>query len=66
MKAPSPYLTTAEAAEYLKFSSVKQFYDYRYSVKLKAYRRAGRLLFKHSDLDASLYEEPGSKLRRVG
>ena len=66
MKPASPYLTTREAAEYLKFPSVNAFYAFRYRTKLRAYRRGGSLLFKQSDLDAALYEEPGPRVNRGG
>lgn len=64
MKAPSPYLTVQEAADYLKFKTVKAFYSFRYRVKLRAYRRRGTLLFKQTDLDAALYEEKPARLVR--
>jgi hypothetical protein len=65
MKPASPYLTAPEAAAYLKFPTVHAFYCHRSRTKLKAYRRGGKLLFKQSDLDASLYEERPERLRRV-
>lgn len=64
MKAPSPYLDANEAAAYLKFPTRNAFYVYRHRTKLKAHRRGGKLLFKQSDLDASLEEERPLKLAR--
>lgn len=67
MKPASPYYTAVEAAEYLKFPSVRAFYEYRYSHRLKAYKRGATLLFKQADLDATLEEERRPKLiGRVG
>jgi hypothetical protein len=57
MKPASPYLTAKEACEYLRIPTMNAFYSYRYKVRLKAFRRGGKLLFKQSDLDASLEEE---------
>ena len=53
----SPYLTAKEACVYLRLPSMSAFYTYRYRTKLRAFRRGGILLFKVSDLDASLEDE---------
>lgn len=67
MKPSSPYLTAAEAADYLRFPSVRAFYVWRdrHPRALLAHRRGGTLLFKQSDLDHALDVERPSKLRRV-
>jgi hypothetical protein len=65
MKPASPYLTAAEAAEYLKFPTRHAFYCWRSRVQVKAYRRGGTLLFKQTDLDAALYEEKPARVRRL-
>ena len=64
MKPVSPYLTAAEACAYLRCPTMNAFYSYRHRARLKAYRRGGKLLFKQTDLDASLEAEP--TIRVVG
>lgn len=66
MKPASPYLTADEAAAYLKFPTTRAFYEYRrrHPRAIKAYRRGSTLLFRVSDLDASL-DVSRSSLRRV-
>lgn len=65
MKPASPYFTADEARAYLRIPTMNAFYIYRSRLKLKGYRRGGKLLFKQSDLDASLYEERPERLRKV-
>ena len=65
MKPASPYLTAKEACEHLRLPSMSAFYTYRHRTKLKAHRRGRTLLFKQSDLDASLeVERPRLSLKR--
>jgi hypothetical protein len=65
MIAPSPYLTAAEAAAYLKFPNVRAFYKFRARHELKTYRRGGTLLFKQADLDHVLdVDAPTHRLAR--
>lgn len=68
MKPASPYLTTQEAADYLRCPTVKQFYDLRYRLKkagtpLQGYRRGGRKFFKQVDLDRAMEQEPAGALQ---
>lgn len=58
MKPASPYLTAVEAKEYLRIPTMNAFYVYRHRRQLRSFRRGGKLLFKQSDLDASLDAEP--------
>lgn len=63
MIPPSPYLNAREAAVYLRITkpdgspNMNAFYQYRYKVQLRAFRRGGLLLFRVADLDASLEDE---------
>lgn len=59
MKAASPYLTAAEAAEYLRFPTLAAFRTFLWRCRkdghsVPTYRRRGTLLFKQTDLDATL------------
>jgi len=66
MTPASPYLTAKEACDYLRCPSMGAFYVFRHRRALRAYRRGGKLLFKQSDLDASLEQErPARHLRKV-
>lgn len=67
MKPASPYLTAKEAAEYMRFPSVRAFYKFRerHPDALRTHRRGGTLLFKQADLDAALDVERPAKLRRA-
>lgn len=70
MKPASPYLTTKEAAEYLRCPSVKAFYDLRYRLKkagtpLRGYIRGRTKFFKQVDLDRAVEPEPLSALQLV-
>lgn len=54
------YLDSKTAAQYMAFRTVKAFRSWARRMRIKAMRRApGRvLLFRRSDLDATLTEEP--------
>ena len=54
-EAPSPYLTAKEAAEYLRFPSVKALYAAVARDGLPVCRRGGKLLFDRRELDAALH-----------
>lgn len=65
----SPYLTAAEASEYLRFPNVAAFRTFLWRCRqrgtpLPTYRRHGTLLFRQSDLDNALQVER-PKLRKV-
>ena len=72
MKTTSPYLTSGEAAEYLRFPNIKAFRTFlwrrrKYGHPVPTYRRGATLLFKQSELDASLdFERPRLRLRKAG
>lgn len=50
----SPYLTVAEAVDYLRFPSAAALYQARWRHHLRGFKRGGRLLFRRADLDAFL------------
>lgn len=71
MKPVSPFLTSPEAAEYLRFPSMGAFRTFLWQRRkdgnpVPTFRRRGKLLFKQVDLDATLDVERPTKLRRVG
>ena len=51
---PTPWLTTAEAAEYLRYRSTQGVRDAVRRGQLRAYRRGRTYLFLQEDLDAYL------------
>lgn len=56
---PSPYVTAAEAADYLRFASVAAFRQFRYRRRQAGFpipaKRVGRCLrFRISDLEAAM------------
>jgi hypothetical protein len=73
MIAASPFLTAAEAADFLGFTKtaptnpVKAFHNWRYrhAGRVKTYRRGGTVLFKQCDLEAALTVTGRSSLRRA-
>jgi len=56
--AGSPWLTVAEAAEYLRCKP-KRVYDLASQHRLPAHRDGSRLLFRRDELDAYVLEEDG-------
>jgi prophage antirepressor-like protein len=53
----SPYLSSAEAADLLRFASVKQFHRWLCSNRLPKLRCGGRVLFERRVIDAYLRGE---------
>jgi excisionase family DNA binding protein len=54
--SPSPWLTAAEAADYIR-SGVQRIYDLRSSGRLTRYRDGSRAMVSRDELDALLGEE---------
>jgi hypothetical protein len=68
VKPASPYLTTDEAAAYLRFPTVNAFHQWRHrhAGRLPVHRRGGKPLFRQSDLDAAVAPVSVSRpLRKV-
>ena len=68
--SPSPWLTTAEAAEYLRYRSAQGVRDAVARGHLKAHQRGRTYLFHRDDLDAFLTSPkgfmPGTKMAFKG
>lgn len=56
----SPYLTTEEAAEYLR-APVSRVYDLRSRGELPVFKDGSRNLFRREDLDALLQRDGGHR-----
>jgi hypothetical protein len=62
--ADSPYLNAQEAAEYLRFRSVRSLYDAIEPLGIPVKHRGRTLLFHRGELDRWLAGERSSELRR--
>ena len=62
-KGPEEYLTREETADLLKIT-LPTLHSHTIKGILKAYRLSGRVLYKHSEIEAALKPIPTSKYRR--